>query len=316
MNPSQLSIQHLVYLEALVLERHVTRASERVGIGQPAMSASLAKLRRQLKDPLLVKTSAGMEPTPRALELMRQARSLIDLIEGRSGSAAQFDPAVAENHFRIMAADGIASVLVPEFMGIVRQNAPHMRFTVDQGDSRRVAEYLRDGEFNLAITFVRPPPAELHQTILYSQRLVCVAAQDHPKIRGRISLKQFIAQPHVVWGGPPVPFPVRESIVDKALNALGCSRRVALRASSMTLLADVVATTDLLAVMSEYEASIRKKSVPIQVLPLPFELQRQVDVSMLWHERAHNDPAHKWLRSAIGEVGRRLAQRLHEVTDA
>ena len=81
--PHRLTFQHLQYLQALVEERHVTRAAERMGIGQPAMSTALARLREVFKDVLLVKTTTGMEPTPRALDLVRRVREIADMLEGR-----------------------------------------------------------------------------------------------------------------------------------------------------------------------------------------------------------------------------------------
>lgn len=86
----RLNLQHLLYLEALIEEEHVTRAAERMGIGQPAMSTSLAKLRTLLKDPLLVQTSYGMQATPRARELVKRFRSMADLLEGRGSEEREF----------------------------------------------------------------------------------------------------------------------------------------------------------------------------------------------------------------------------------
>lgn len=312
---SRLNFQHLVYLEALVLERHVTRAAERVGIGQPAMSTTLSKLRQMFKDPLLVKTSTGMEPTAKAIDLARRAREMIDLLEGRGQSEAAFDPMSAEGRFRIMASDGIARLLLPPLMQRAEAEAPQMRFTVHPGDIRRLAEYLRDGDFDLAIAFVRKPPSELHQTMLYRQRLVCIARQDHPAIAGRLSLKQFVAQSHAVWGAPPVPYPTMELMVDEVLGELGQSRRVRLHVSSVMMLADVVANSNLLAVVPEKLALVSSRTLPIQLLSLPFKLPR-VDISMLWHERLHHDPAHKWLRSVLRDIGKATLAQLPPVPDA
>jgi len=300
-----LNFQHLLYLEALVQERHVTRAAERMGIGQPAMSTALAKLRVVFKDPLLVKTSGGMEPTARALEVVKRIREISDLLEGRGLADEAFDPAVSHARFRIMASDGISRVLLPQLMQRAGRQAPGMQFTVSPGDVRRMGEYLRDGDFDLALAYVRKPPAELRQTMLYPQELVCIAREGHPGVSGRLTLKQFAAQDHAAWGAPPVPQATMEMLVDETLEKLGYSRRIALRVSSITLLPGVVGSSDLLAVVPESLARHSRETLPIQVLRLPFEVP-STDVTMLWHERLHNDRAHQWLRRTLLEIARAI----------
>lgn len=305
---NRLTFQHLQYLQALVEERHVTRAAERMGIGQPAMSTALARLREVFKDVLLVKTTTGMEPTPRALDLVRRVREIADILEGRGVEDQNFDPATSQARWRVMASDGISRTLLPELMSLVTRDAPHTRFTVHPGDPRRLSEYLRDGDFDLALSFVRSPPSELRQTVLYPQRLLCIARQGHPLASGEITLKDFVSCAHARWGAPPVAHATMEVMVDEALDALGHARPVTLLVSSVTLLPDVVAGSDLLAVVPEHMARVAAQVLPIQLLPLPFEVP-SVDVSMVWHERLHHDPAHKWMRESLRDIGRKLAKR-------
>jgi DNA-binding transcriptional LysR family regulator len=99
-----------------------------------------------------------------------------------------------------------------------------------------------------------------------------------------------------------------EAMVDEALEALGHSRPVTLLVSSLTLLPDVVAGSDLIAVVPEHMARAAARALPIQLLPLPFKVP-SVDVSMVWHERLHHDPAHKWMRESLRDIGKRLSKR-------
>ena len=305
---NRLTFQQLQYLQALVEERHVTRAAERMGVSQPAMSTALARLREVFKDALLVKTSTGMEPTPRALELIRRVREITDMLSGRGFEPEQFDAATSQARWRVLASDGIARTLLPGMMARVNQEAPHMRFTVQPGDPRRLSEYLRDGDFDLALLFIRSPPSELRQTILYRQRLLCIARQGHPLVDGDLSLEKFLSCQHARWGAPPVAHPTMEVMVDEALEALGHARAVTLLVSSLTLLPDVVAGSDLLAVVSEQVARAAAQTLPLQLLPLPFKVGSD-DVSMVWHERLHHDPAHRWVREALREFGVKLSAR-------
>ncbi len=306
------NFQHLLYLQALVEEQHVTRAAERMGISQPAMSTALAKLRALSHDPLLVNTSSGMEPTPRAQELVKRIREISSLLEGHSLAGESFDPGASHSRFRIMASDGITRVLLPELMERAGRLAPHMEFTVSPADGRRMAEYLRNGDFDLALVYIRNPPAELRQTMLYPQRLLCIARQGHPAVHGSVTLQQFVEQGHVAWGAPPVPpvpLATMETLVDELLEQAGHSRRIALRVSSVTLLPGIVARSDLLAVVPEQLARHAQRTLPLQLLPPPFQAP-STDVTMLWHDRAHHDPAHQWLRHTLLDIGREFGESL------
>ena len=302
----RLNLQHLIYLEALITEGHVTRAAERMGIGQPAMSTALAKLRATLKDPLLVQTSTGMQPTLRAVELVKRFRAMADLLEGREEGEESFHAASATTRFRIMASDGISRLVLPELMAIAGEIAPHMRFTVSPGDLRRAREYLRDGDIDLALAFIRQPPPDLHQTVLYPQRLVCIAHAGHPDLGQDLALAQFVALPHVTWGAAPVPYASMELMVDEALERLGHVRHVALQVSSIMLLPQIVAKNRLLAVVPEGLALSAQRHLPIRLLDLPFKVD-SVDISMLWHDRLHNSVSHKWLRGVLRDIGVKLA---------
>lgn len=301
---SRINLQHLLYLQALVEERHVTRAADRMGIGQPAMSAALARLRVVFRDVLLVKTTSGMEPTARALEIVRRIREIAELLEGRGLSEEHFDPANAHMHWKMMSSDGISRLVLPDLIDLLDKQAPRMRVTVHPGDPRRIAEYLRDGDFDLVLGSFRVPPVELRQAQLYPQRLVCIARRDHPQIHDNLSLDQFDQAEHVRWGAPPVVHATMETMVDEALDLLGRSRRIKLLVSSLLLLPEIVASSDLIAVVPEKMALGARDRLTLQVLTLPFEVS-SVDVSMLWHDRQHQDPAHKWLRDALRKVSQK-----------
>lgn len=295
----KLNFQHLSYLQTLVQEKSVSRAAERMGIGQPAMSATLAKLRQAFKDPLLVQTRNGMQPTPRALEIIERSREIMAILQGRGVGEDDFDPMYSNTHWKIMASDGIAKGLLPRLMKTLGEEAPQLNLTVHPGDPRRLLDYLRDDEFDLAITFARNPALELRQTSLYNLRLVCIARRNHPLLKGKIQLKQFSTIPQVKWGAPPLNYATMEALVDEALAKLGTSRRVQLYVTNLTLLPDIVAGSDLIAVIPD--RSLDRADSRFQILSLPFKLSEQ-KVSMIWHEKNHRDPAHQWLRRRITEV--------------
>lgn len=300
---SRITVQHLEYLVALIDERHVTRAAERMGISQPAMSTALSRLRSVLKDPLLVQTSRGMEPTPKAMELVRHSRNISAILNGRSVTGESFVLSECTTHWRIMASDGIARACVPPLMEATGRDAPRMRFSVSPGDPRRMLDYLRDGDFDIVLAFSRNTAPDLRQVAILPQRLVCVVRKGHPHIDGPISLQGFLDEAHVRWGGPPVGHVTLEDMVDETLERQGHARRIALLIGSLHILPDVAARSDLLAVVPEHVAHAASAVLPIQVLSLPFEVP-VVEVSATWHERFHHDPVHKWLRQTLIDIGR------------
>jgi len=304
-NTKDLTAQHLRYLVALVSECHVTRAAEKMGIGQPAMSAALSRLRELFGDPLLIKTTSGLEPTPRALELARRAQDAIELLSGAERITDAFDPATHSGHYQLMASEGVTAVLLPRLMERVRATAPNLRLTVGVGDILRASEFLRNGEVDLILGFVQKPAQDLYQAALYSQQLACIVNREHAVIGDSLSFEQFVEATHVVWGAPPLSHPTLELMVDEALRRRGAYRKVALHLSSMRSSASIVARTDLLAVVPERIAMAATRSLPLRALSLPFDVG-SVDVSMLWHERWHHAPAHAWLRAQLRDVGRAL----------
>lgn len=313
MDQKRITSVHLHYLVALVSERHVTRAAVRMGIGQPAMSTALALLRQTFQDPILVKTSAGMVPTPRAMELARRAQDAIELLSGARSADEPFVPGESESHFRIMASDGVAASVVPQLVRRMRKAAPGMQLTVAAGDNRRTAEYLRNGEFDVVLGFFDKPAGDLRQSGLYPQRLVGIAGRRHPTIKqAAVTMEQFIDATHVVWGAQPVPYPTFEVLVDAALSKLGMMRKVALHLPSVRLTAEIVSLSDLVAVVPERLLIGAAKA--LQVFELPFSVPK-VEVSMLWHERMQHAGAHAWLRAQLRDIGDALRRKEGAVQD-
>jgi LysR family transcriptional regulator, mexEF-oprN operon transcriptional activator len=302
----RLYLQLLAHFDALVTEKHVTRAAEKMGIGQPAMSGALSRLREMFNDPILVRTSAGMEPTERALLLAQQINEAMRLIEDAISHEESVDLLEATGHYRILASEGIAHLLLPRLMRIVRSKAPNLQLSVSPGDIRVLNNILRDGEADLGIGFVRSPAENLYSTVIYHQRLVCIASIDHPTIRDSISLDELLAFPHVVWGGPPVPYPTMEVLIDELLAERQTARKVGLRIPTFLLAPEIVAQTDMLAILPERVAR-PYAGKQLQVFQLPFNVG-SIDICMYWHERKHRDPVHAWLRSAIKEVAPDLGE--------
>ncbi|MEN3297317.1 MAG: hypothetical protein V7642_6570 [Burkholderiales bacterium] len=301
MNPKNLDLYVLRCLHALVAEAHVTRAAERMGIGQPAMSTMLARLRTLFGDPLLVRTEKGMVPTARALQVAEQVQLALELIDRAVEEGAPFDPAHANTHFRLAASESVGFVLMPTLMARLRGCAPAINVSVHTPDLARIRQELEEGQADLMVGYLRDAAEGLHSSPLLKQPLSVIVGSAHPAIRGNITLDQYVQYPHACYRLSRTSASTIELQVDDALAKAGLRRTVAISLPSALASPGVVAASDLIATIPERVARHFAPQFGLQVLRPPLELE-DVDIAMYWHERMQNNPAHRWFRQLIRDV--------------
>ena len=295
-----LNLNLLVVLDALLAERHVSRAARRLGLSQPAVSNALAQLRDVFADPLLVRGRPGMVPTPRALAL---AAPLHTALAGLAAtlSAPAFDPATADRTFVIAVTDFVEFVLMPRLLARISREAPGVRIQLPAWPYHRVPPGLEAGELDLMVGFYSRLPAGHHDERLLPDEFVVIVRGDHPRVGKRLTLKTYASLMHVLvsteTSGP--------GVVDEALARLGLSRTVALRISHFLMVPAIVAATDFVAAVSRRVAAEFAGPLRLRVFELPLEVPRGT-VGQVWHERTHDSAAHAWLRKLIAEVAREV----------
>lgn len=181
MNTPELRL--LQVFDAIHKTRSVSRAAELLELGQPAVSIALGKLREHFSDPLFVRTSSGMEPTPLADELVQPIRHALDAFDAALGHRSSFDPATSERSFRICMTDITHLVLLPRLWGQLRATAPGIRIQISPLDDD-TGRKLEAGEADLAVGFIPALEAGFYQQALFRQQYVCLASADHPRIHG------------------------------------------------------------------------------------------------------------------------------------
>ena len=295
LNFRQLDLNLLVTLDALLAEHNVTRAAERLHLAQPTVSVQLARLREALGDPLLIPGSRGMTPTARADALREPLRQALATLQAALTPGATFDPGAASNTWRIAASDySEATVLLPALASL-HTAAPGVRLAIVQKIPSQLGRLAEQGEIDLALHTVAGSPPGLRQRVLFAERYVLAAREGHPTLRRKPTLTQFTKLSHVIispdGGGFTGP-------TDDALAAAGLRRHVALSVPHFQFAAKVVAESDLVAMLPERLTrglhGIRTFEAPVQVLGF--------EMSMLWHERVHHDPAHRWLREQVARA--------------
>lgn len=276
--------------------RSVTTAADVLGLGQPAVSIALSKLRLHFGDPLFVRTSKGMEPTPFGEGLVAPVRTALDALDVVLGHSEDFDPGVADRRFRICMTDISQLVLLPKLLEKLRLDAPGVGIEIFPL-SDDMAQLLESGEADLALGFIPQLEAGFYQQLLFKQNFVCMVSSEHPRIKDRLNLQQFESEKHAVIissGSAP-------QIVDQEIAKLGLQRHIALKIPNFLGAAFVVEHTELIITIPERLGDVLRGRGAFQISPVPFALPGY-DVKQHWHERYHHDPASKWLRGVISEL--------------
>jgi DNA-binding transcriptional LysR family regulator len=308
MNIRSLDLNLLLAFESLMIEGNVTRAARRSGLSQPAMSNALARLRRTFDDALLVRTPEGMKPTPVAQSLIVSVRAALDGLRAALEEKPTFDAAISHRTFRLLANDYAEIVLLAPMIKELHAKASGITLRVDRPRSlfQPPASSSLADSFDLAIGFF--PDAlsletSLRSELLWQESNVCIVRADHPSIRGKLSLRQYVSAHHVAV------FYKSEGtgIIDSLLEQKGYSRRSVILVPHFASVGFMVEASDLIATVPERLALQLNKNLKLQVLPVPVSIP-PFRTMMLWHERSHSDPAHTWLRNLVAETAVRLNQ--------
>lgn len=298
MNLANIDLNLLLAFEALLGERSVTGAARRLGLRQPAMSAALGRLRTTVGDELFVRVGQTMQPTPRALRLAPGIAQALATLRTTLGPELPFEPATAEQTFALGLTDYALAVLGPSLVAAVRGagRGLHLRFVTFEKET--VGPMIDGGVLDLAVgVFPDPPPGAI-VTALLEERFVGIARRGHPALGGELDAAAYAALDHALY----TTRRDATGAIDVALAVRGLRRRVALTVPFVSLLPEIVASSDLVAAIparvSETLRDGRIESFPIPLDIAPWTLQ------MLWSPLARSDRGNAWLRDTVRAVAR------------
>lgn len=288
----------LVVFDALLRERHVTRAARSIGLSQPAMSSALARLRGVFKDELLVRTAAGMQPTPRAEALIEPVQQAIGQIERVLASDQEFDATCSDRRFAIRLSDLLSHLLLPNLMVQVAKTAPGVSLDVMHLSPSQTIDALERDEIDVAVSMGLEHTATINRDVLFSDRMVSVMRSTHPLATGTITLKRFLATRHIKVSMSPTDI---RFAVDVLSNA-SVERDVALNVPHWLLVPHVLASTDYVAVVpGAFAEAVQTRTLVIRDLPFA---TKTFDWCLYWHRRHQEHPANRWLRERIKAASR------------
>jgi len=292
-NLRRIDLNLLVTLEALLTERNVTRAARRLHLSQPSVSVQLRKLRQIFADPLLSAAPGGMLPTTRGQSLLQPLRTALADMRLVLESPARFDPSAAGNTWQIAAADYAEYAILLPLLARMREAAPGVRIAVREAAHSRMIKQLESGAIDLGLLALDAPPERLRSRILFKEHYVLVARKRHPALKRKLTIDLFCELEYVVVSPEGGGF---AGITDTMLESRGRRRRVVLSVPHFLFVPEVVARTDLVA-MLPYRL-MQDRSDHLQIVAPPLSIP-PYEMAMIWHERAHLDPAHTWLREQV-----------------
>lgn len=308
MNFRNLDLNLLKVFDAVMAERNLTRAAERLAMTQPAVSHALKRLRETLGEDLFVRQAFGMKPTSRAEGLWPEVRAILTRLQTLL-DPGEFQPQQEEQTFRIAMADSTAALLLPPLVAQFEETRALANVHVLPLTTRDPRALLEQGEADFAVGYFPGAVAALQaqgsmsvigQHRLYDSSYVCVMRRGHPLADAELDLDRFCAAHHLLvsFSGRPHGF------VDEALTALKRSRRIMLTVNQFFTAGRIVVHSDLLTVLpaSFVEATGYKQQLLERPLPMPLS---KVHVDMLWHLRSEGRSAQRWMRERLIEAAQR-----------
>ncbi len=297
---SAIDLNLLVVFDAVMQERNVTRAGQRLGLSQPAMSHALTRLRYMLKDDLFIRSPKGMLPTPRAEELALPVRSALDGLQ-HSLEPNQFIPSKATRNFRLAVDNYSAVVLVGPLAGRITKIAPGLALEFRPSGTLNVLDLLDRGELDLAIGPFPEQGERFSRLSLLQDDFVVVLRKGHPAtVTRELSIEQFAALSHLAISSVAYA----TDFIDQALARRRLTRRIQLRAPFLSAVRILVAS-DMVSVLQRRVAEELVRYRPLVIRPLPHS-SPTLETAMIWPRWLDNQPAHRWLREIVAAVAKGL----------
>ena len=297
----KIDLNLLLVFDVLYRTRSTTRAAESLHITQPSVSNALKRLRSLLDDVLFVKSADGMQPTPRADAIATFIDEGFASLHLALQAGRAFDPATSTRTFRLYMSDVGQAVFVPTLVARLRKAAPGIRL-VTAGPPLDVAQQMMKlGQIDLAVGLFSGLHADFHQQRLFLETYVALVRKDHPIVGKRITEKQFFAADHIIYTPTSGSHLRVEARIDELCKKMGHERRVALQLGHSSGLANIVATTDLIACVPRTLSRVLATRQDVRAVDLPFEIE-PLEIAQFWHERYQRDEAHHWLRALVYQL--------------
>lgn len=292
----------LPVLLVMMEERNVTRAAERLGITQPALSNALNRLRETLNDPLFIRERYGMRPTPKAEQLAQVVGAALSSIDKVILGQQDFDPLNATRLFTLAPNSYVEFIMMPAIVARLRSCAPGIRLRLTPFGNDVTETGVISGNTDMVLGRIVEPPDNLVVQHLMNEGLACVIRADHPLVGEKLSAEQYEQLKHV---NVLPPGRMRAGLY-QALEQRGLRRQVAVSVTHFLAVPEMIAVTDYCATLPRLICQHLSRDQRLRIVPAPVDLGT-FPVEMGWHARYRDDPAHRWFRTLITETAHSLS---------
>jgi len=298
-NNVEVDLRHLRAFEVLLRERNLTRAATVLGVAQPALSKTLAKLRRYFADPLFVRAAHRMEPTAKALELATAVHALLDDATMLRARHRPFDARTAARVFTFSVVDSGLVRLLPRLLSHLESHAPSVRLRVVPIDLDELEAALETGRLDFAMGSFPSRSKRIRRQTLWSVNYVSVVRRGHPRLGAKPSLAAFAAERHVIVSTAGTGH--AHQLVERALERVIPAERIVCRVPTFMTAAYTASRTDTVATLPAGIAAELAQVFELEVFNTPTRLPR-IDVAQYWHERFHREPGNLWIRGVFVDL--------------
>lgn len=297
MNLSSVDLNLLVAFDALMAERHVSRAALRLGRTQSGLSHALSRLRALFQDELFVRGPRGMIPTSRALALRGPIRTALEGIASAITGDEAFIPETATRRFTIGVSDYTSFLFLSGIIQAIQQTAPGVHLLARHVNKVEGPELVLSGELDLALGNYPGSSLRLKEEVLYNERVICAARRGHPAMKKKLTLEGYLASHHlqVSINGDPV------GLTDEILARQEKVRHIAAVVPYYMVVPAILEKTDLVATVSERIPVLFEKTNKLALADTPFEFP-PIPIAQIYDQRFESDEGHAWLRSIISQV--------------
>lgn len=292
-NLKNVDLNLLVIFEAVYSTGNISRAAERLGMSQPAVSNALARLRELIDDPLFVRTPRGVDPTVKTREMIGPVREALGLIGRHLDNGPDLDLATYKRIFRVIVVDTLEPIIMPAIMRTIMSEAPDVKIECVQGDAK-FAEAIKAGTIDLACFAFPVDTTDMIVKPIAPADLVVVSRRDHPAIEKPLDLATFQQLTQIALG--------RElrglTSIDRNLTANAIPRRIGYMAAKAWSIPPMVERTDLVAMLPRRFVQEISANFALDIHELPIAMPEQFTY-MMWHANNELDPGHRWLRESM-----------------
>lgn len=294
MHISRVDLNLFVVFETIYKEGGITAASQKLHLSQPAVSHALARLRNLLDDPLFERHGQRMTPTPLARTIIDQVRGAIRAMESTLQKGDHFDPENGTQNFSVAFRDALELTLLPPLIKEIARTSANINVVSTRLDRRTLESDLIDGSLDAAVDILLPISPAIQVEFIMAEPLAVLVRKDHPRIRGALTLEQYLAEGHIQTSarrrGP--------SLEDMGLSRIGLCRDIRLRCQHFGTACRAVSMSDLIATVPERYARIANTSFDNQILPIPLN-DCTLELFLYWHQNSTMDPANRWFRERV-----------------